>query len=102
MEKNVFAGMEGLTLEGMKGLAGIGRQVGKLQLFRHGERWILLFSPPGRQGGKTFYLMGEKSRQPRLFAKADTALGIAAIMGIPGLWVSFSEVPLHLKIDFNA
>jgi hypothetical protein len=92
MEMDVFSRMEGLTLEGMKSLAGIGRHVGKLQLFRHGERWVLLFLPPGKQGGKRFYLMGEKSRRPRLFAKADTALAIAATMSIPGVWVSFSAI----------
>lgn len=98
MERDVFSGMEGLTLEGMKGLAGIGRHVGKIQLYRHGEKWVLLFFPPGKQGGKTYYLMGEKSRRPRLFAKADTALGVAAMMCVPGLWVSFAEVSSRSKI----
>lgn len=99
MENGVFSRMEGLTLEGMKALAGIGRHVGRLQLLKHGERWALVFLPPGRQGGKTYYLMSEKSRQPRMFAKADTALRIASTMYLPGagLWVSFTGGVLRSK-----
>lgn len=93
MEKDVFTRMEGLTLEAFGALVGMGRGVGKLQLFRHGKRWVLLFRPPGKQGGKTYYLMAKHSRQPRLFAKADTALGVASTMCIPGLWVGFTGVP---------
>lgn len=93
MEMDVFSRMDGLTLEGMKQLASMGRHVGKLQLLRHGERWVLLFFPPGKQLRKTYYLMGEKSRRPRLFATADTAIGVAMTMCIPGMWVSFSSVP---------
>lgn len=91
MESNVFSGMQGLTLEAMKQVVSLGRGAGKLNLCRYGDRWVLLFLPPGRQGSKTFYLMGEKSRRPRLFAKADTALGIADTMVIPGVWVSFTD-----------
>lgn len=92
MEKDVFQGMDGLTLEAFGALVGTGRGVGKLQLFRHGERWVLLFRPPGKQSGKTYFLMAKHSRQPRLFAKADTALGVASTLCIPGLWVSFTGI----------
>jgi hypothetical protein len=93
VEIGVFSGMDGLTLEAMKCMVRVGRHVGKLELCLYRERWVLLFLPPGKQGGKTFYLMGEKSRRPRLFAKADTALRIARTMVTPGLWVSFSSIP---------
>lgn len=92
MEKDVLRSMDGLTQDAFGALVRTGRGVGKLQLLRHGERWVLLFRPPGKQGGKTFFLMAKHSRQPRLFASADTALGIASRMFIPGLWVSFTGV----------
>ena len=90
MGNDRLTGMEGITLDSMRHLVRMGRQVGKLNLCRYGKHWVLLFRPPGRRAGKTFYLMGEKSRRPRLFAKADTALGIAATVMIPGVWVNFS------------
>lgn len=92
MGKDVFQGMEGLTQDAFGALVRTGRGVGKLQLFRHGERWVLLFRPPGKQSGKTFFLMAKHSRKPRLFAKADTALGIASTFCIQGLWVSFAGI----------
>lgn len=92
--ENAIAQMQGLTLEGMKGLVRTGRVNGKLGLYRHGSRWLLLYRPPGgRRDGWvncTFYLMAEKSCRPRLFARADTALGVAAQMCIPGIWMDFS------------
>lgn len=93
-----FSAMEGLTLDAMKGLAKAGRWMGKLQMYHHRNRWVLLLTPPGKQAGKTFYLMGEKSRSPRLFAKADTALAIAKTMSFTvgprtGVWVSFTGLP---------
>lgn len=93
MERDSFGGMQGLTLEAMKAMVSAGRHWGKLQLYRHGDRWVMLFRPPGQQAGKTFYLMGEKSRRPRLFVSADTALRIVATMKIPGLWVSPFQMP---------
>lgn len=93
MQKDGLAGMEGLTLEAMKAMVLTGRHVGKLELHRYGDRWVMLFRPPGQQQRTTFYLMGEKSRRPRLFASADTALGIVATMKIPGLWVSPFQLP---------
>lgn len=96
MAQDVFSGMVGMTLDSMLNLAGLGRHIGKLQLCRHGNRWVLLFFPPGKQESKTYYLMSEKSRRPRLFAKADTALAVASTMGIPGLWVRFHAFPVSL------
>ena len=89
-----FAEMKGLTLEGMRGLASTGRAIGKFELSSVGDRWALVFSPPGgKQSGWVngrFYLMSEKSRKPRLFARADTALRIVRqVMPMPGIWVSF-------------
>lgn len=92
MELDPFRGMEGLTVEGMRSITRLGRHVGKLQLYPVGDRWALVYRPPGKQVGKNFYLMGEKSRAPRLFAKADTALGIARTMTIPGIWVHLSPL----------
>ena len=92
MEFDPFSDMEGLTIEGMRSITRLGRNVGKLQLDPVGNRWVLVFSPPGKQRGKKFYLEAEKSRRPRLFAKADTALGIARTMIISGLWVHLSPL----------
>ena len=89
MEKDEFQGMTGLTQDAFVQMVRLGRGVGKLNLCRTGDRWVLLHRPPGIQGGKTFYLMGEKSRRPRLFAKADTALSLAGELFIGGLWVDF-------------
>jgi hypothetical protein len=98
MQKDVFGGMEGLTLEAMKAMVSAGRHWGKLELHRHGDRWVMLFRPPGQQDRTRFYLMGEKSRRPRLFASADTALGIVATMKIPGVWVSPFQMPGKLVL----
>jgi hypothetical protein len=92
MEMDPFRDMEGLTIEGMRSITSLGRHVGKLQLYPVGARWVLVYRPPGQQVRKNFYLMGEKSRRPRLFAKADTALGIARTMIIPGIWVHLSPL----------
>lgn len=92
MELDPFRNMEGLTIEGLRTLTSLGRQVGKLQLYPVGKRWALVYSPPGKQMRKSIYLMGEKSRAPRLFARIDTAVGVARNMVIPGIWVHFSPL----------
>lgn len=92
MELDPFRDMEGLTIEGMRALTSQGRHVGKLQLYPVGDRWALVYSPPGKQLRRSLYLMGEKSRAPRLFAKVDTAVGVARTMIIPGIWVHFSPL----------
>ena len=94
MSGDFLSGMQGLTLEGMKGLVRCGRLLGKVQLCRYRGKWVLLFMPPGAKSkdgwaSRTFYLMAEKSRQPRLFATADAALNVANGMSIPGVWVDF-------------
>lgn len=92
MELDRFQDMEGLTIEAMRSITRLGRHMGKLELYPVGDRWALVYRPPGKQVGKNLYLMGEKSRAPRLFAKADTALGIARTMHIPGIWVHTSQL----------
>ena len=92
MEKDVFQGMEGLTQDAFSQMVRLGRGVGNLNLCRTGDRWVLLFRPPGSQGGKTCFLMAKHSRKPRLFAKADTALGVARTLFIGGLWVDFTGI----------
>lgn len=94
MESGSFSDMQGLTLEAMKQVVLMGRWPGKVELYRHGQRWALLFTPHNRLAGKVYYLMGEKSRQPRLFAKADTAIRIAETMAIPELRVNFHGLEL--------
>lgn len=91
-----LAGMKGLTLEAMRGVASTGRAVGKLNLCFDGERWVIVFRPPGgkRDGwvNGSFYLMSETSRRPRRFARADTALRIVArLRVITGIWVDFEN-----------
>lgn len=91
-----LAGMKGLTLDALRGVASTGRAVGKLNLCFDGERWVVVFRPPGgkREGwvNDSFYLMSETSRKPRRFARADTALRIVArLRVIPGIWVDFEN-----------
>ena len=88
--------MKGLTLEAMKGLVSTGRANGKLNLCFDGERWVLVYRPPGgRRTGwvnDSFYLKSEKSGKPRRFARADTALRIAARMLVmSGVWVDLRD-----------
>lgn len=92
MGSDPFRDMEGLTIEAMRSITSLGRHMGKLELYPVGARWALVYRPPGKQVGKNLYLMAEKSRAPRLFAKADTALGIARTMIIPGIWVHTSPL----------
>jgi hypothetical protein len=91
-----LAGMKGLTLEAMRGVASTGRAVGKFSLCFDGERWVLVFRPPGgtRPGWANhgFYLMSETSRKPRRFARADTALRtVAQLRVMRGIWVNFEN-----------
>ena len=91
-----LVGMKGLTLEAMRGIASTGRAVGRLNLCFDGERWVIVFRPPGgkRDGwvNHSFYLMSETSRKPRRFARADTALRIVARLRVmKGVWVDFEN-----------
>ena len=92
----LLAGMNGLTLEAMRGIVSTGRAVGRLNLCFDGERWVIVFRPPGgkRDGwvNHGFYLMSETSRKPRRFARADTALRIVARLRVMrGVWVDFEN-----------
>lgn len=91
-----LAGIKGLTLDALRGVASTGRAVGKLNLYFDGERWVVVFRPPGgkREGwvNDSFYLMSETLRKPRRFARADTSLRIVArLRVIPGIWVDFEN-----------
>lgn len=99
ISRSFLAGMKGLTLEAMKGLVSTGRANGKLNLCFDGERWVLVYRPPGgkRNGwvNESFYLKSEKSGKARRFARADTALRIAARMLVmSGIWVDLRDTTM--------
>ena len=96
--------MKGLTLEGMRGVASTGRGMGKLNVCFDGERWLVVFRPPGgkRAGwvNQSFFLMSEKSGKPRRFARADTALRILQRgFALPGVWVDFDVKPWGISLE---
>lgn len=75
----------GLRLDQLRVMARLGRWPYSVNCWPYGERWVLGVCPRGDRGRPHYYLIAEKSGEPRALT-AETALRIAEELTHEGVY----------------
>lgn len=84
--------LEGVQLEAFRSILKLTGSQLRLELVRFGQGFALFFTSNSQRGGFfRGYLMAERSKQVRVFAKAETAFKLLESLDVKGITVNFQD-----------
>lgn len=84
--------LEGVQLEAFRSILKLAGSDLRLELVRFGQGFAIFFTSNSRRGGFfRGYLMAERSKQLRVFAKAETAFKLLESVGLKAVTVNLQD-----------
>lgn len=84
--------LEGVQLEAFRSILKLAGSELRLELVRFGQGFAIFFTSNSRRGGFfRGYLMAERSKQVRVFAKAETAFKLLESLGVQYVAVNLQD-----------